>query len=387
MFGKGITLGHLFGIPIHIDLSWLVIVGLLTYTLAEGTFPALAGSEAGILLGLDGPLPRATCWLMGLLGSIGFFASLLLHELSHALTARRFGIKTRGITLFLFGGVAEMGSEPPSPRAELAVAIAGPVISCGLGFAALGAAIAGSVFALPPAVNGVLGFLGWANLLLAVFNLIPAFPLDGGRVLRATLWWFLGDLRRATRIGSGIGSGFGVVLVAVGAVELVLHRNPYGLWTLLVGLFLRRAARLSYQQLLLSRNLEGETVARFMQQDPVTVPRAISVAELVQGYIYRHRVKLFPVVDGERLLGCVTTRRVQQLPRDEWEHTTVGAVTQACSPDNTVAPGDDAMHALAVMSRLHQSRLLVVDGERLVGILNLKDLLDFLSLKMELEGR
>jgi CBS-domain-containing membrane protein len=169
-------------------------------------------------------------------------------------------------------------------------------------------------------------------------------------------------------------------------LSLVSGSFASGLWLFLIGLFLRNAATASYQQLLLRRTLEGEPVSRFMHADPVTVPRAISVLELVQSYIYRYHFKMFPVVDDSgRLLGCVTSRRVRELPRDEWDRQTVGALAERCTPENTVRADTDAMEALSRMSRTGASRLMVVDEDRLLGILSLKDLLHFFSLKMELE--
>jgi CBS domain-containing protein len=187
-------------------------------------------------------------------------------------------------------------------------------------------------------------------------------------------------------VTSAIGAGFGFVLIGVGVFLLVATGDFVGgMWLAILGLFLRGAARMSYQQLLLRRVLEGEPVSRFMQAEPVTVPRHISVAELVEDYVYRHHHKLYPVVDGARLVGCVTTRQIKELPREEWATTSVGALASGCSPENSIPPDTDAMEALSRMSRTRASRLLVVDGERLVGILTLKDLLELFSLKIELE--
>jgi Zn-dependent protease/CBS domain-containing protein len=376
MFGRSFDLFSIFGFKIRLDLSWFVVAVLVTWSLAEGYFPDAAPD-----------LPQATHWVMGVAGALLLFASVVAHELSHALTARRFGLEMRGITLFIFGGVAEMNDEPPSAKAEFWVAIAGPVASV---------LIAGAFFALqgvgglPPSVGAVVGYLATINVVLAVFNLVPAFPLDGGRVLRSALWQWRGDLRWATRITSRIGSTFGTLLIVLGVLLLVTGGSESfvnAMWMALIGLFLRSAAQRSYQQLLLRRTLEGEPVSRFMQAEPVTVPRHISVEELVREYVYRHHFKLFPVVDGERLVGCVTTRKIKELPREEWERTSVGVLAADCTEENSIRPDADAMQALARMSGGDVSRLMVVDDAgRLVGILALKDLLAFLSLKIELEG-
>ena len=373
MNGRSITLFQLLGFKVRVDFSWLFLAVLVTWSLALGAFP----------LWYEGLAP-ATYWAMGVAGMIGLVFSLVFHELSHSLVARRYGLPIKGITLFIFGGVAEMSDEPPSAQAEFAVAIAGPIMSFAIGGVCGIATLFGPGVGLPVEATLVIGYLALLNVLLALFNLVPAFPLDGGRMLRSALWYWKGDLRYATRVTSAIGGGFGILLIILGVVG-VLSGNVFALWYVLIGLFVRNAAQMSYQQLLLRRALEGETVERFMHRDPITVPRAISVTELVEGYVYRHHHKMFPVVDDDRLVGCVTTRQIQQLPRDEWNRTTVGALAQSCSADNSVPPDEDAMKALSLMSKNGLSRVLVVDQERLVGILSLKDLLDFLSLKIELE--
>jgi Zn-dependent protease/CBS domain-containing protein len=377
MFGNRIRLFRVAGIQISADLSWFIVLALVTWSLAN-TFPS---EEAGVP-GLSPP----TYWVMGFVGALLLFASIVLHELGHALTAQRLGVPIRGITLFIFGGVAEMSDEPPTAKAEFMVAIAGPIVSVVLGVAFLGLAGAGGAAGWPAPVVAVSTIVGTINLVLVVFNMIPAFPLDGGRVLRSALWQWKGNLRWATKISSQIGSVLGIALIALGvAIAIGTGELISGMWFALIGLFVRSAARMSYQQLLLRRALEGEPVSRFMHAEPIAVPRAISVADLVRDYVYRHHFKTFPVVEGDRLVGCVSTKDVRQLPREEWDRQTVGALAEQCSPENTVAPDLDAMKALSLMSRTGRSRLLVADGDRLLGIISLKDLLKFFSLKMELE--
>jgi Zn-dependent protease/CBS domain-containing protein len=375
VFGKPIELFEIFGFRVRIDPSWFIVALLVTWNFATIVFPAqLAGRT------------HATYWTMGIAGSLVYFLSVLLHELSHSLVARTYGLEMRGITLFIFGGVAEMPQEPTTPRSEFVIAAAGPLASVGIALVCGGIGLAGQTFGWPAPVITVLLYLGILNGALAVFNLIPAFPLDGGRLLRSVLWGWKKDLRRATRISSTIGSGFGLLLIAVGGVEIFSGSFTSGLWMCLIGLFVRNAAAASYQQLLLRRALEGEKVSRFMHPDPVTVPRGISIEDLVRDFIYRFHYKMFPVVDdGGRLLGCVTTRQVKELPREEWDRQTVGALAARCAPENTVEADADAMEALSRMNRTGVSRLMVVDGDRLLGILTLKDLLRFLALKMELE--
>ena len=323
---------------------------------------------------------------MGVGGAIGLFLSIVFHELCHSLVARRYGLPMKGITLFVFGGVAEMTDEPSSPKAEFLMAAAGPLSSILLGLV-LYLAVAGlEGGVLPPQISGVAQYLAFINLILAVFNLIPAFPLDGGRILRSALWQWKKNLRWATRIASAIGSAFGVLLIAVGIFNVIMGRIVSGIWQFMIGMFLRNAAQMSYRQVLIRRALEGETVGRFMKTEPVTAPSEISLQELVDKYIYAHHYKMYPVVDDGKLIGCVTMRKVKNVPHEQWKERTVRDVANQCSSENSISPGADALRALAVMSRTGNGRLMVVDEGRLVGIITLKDIMGFLSAKIDLGG-
>lgn len=378
MFGKRLRIFSLFGFEVRIDASWLVIMTLVAWSLAAGYFPSRFA---------DAHLSTSTFWLMGIFGGLGLFASIIFHELCHSLVARAYGIPMKGITLFIFGGVAEMGDEPRSPKAEFLMAIAGPVASVALSFGFLGTNYVGVHSGWPIPLVGVLGYLGFINLLLAAFNMVPAFPLDGGRVLRAVLWSWRKNLRWATRMSSQIGSAFATGLIVLGILRILLASDLIsGFWFLLIGLFLRNAARMSYSQMIMRRGLEGEPVSRFMTATPVTVPRGVSVAQLVADFIYRYHFKMFPVMDNGQLLGCVTIQQVKEMPHEEWDRHVVGEITSPVSPENAIRPDADAMEALSAMNRTGESRLMVVDEGRLLGIVSLKDLLKFLSLKVELEG-
>jgi len=375
MFGRRFHLFTLFGFPIRADLSWFIIAALFAGSYATQYLPEL---YAG--------LPESTYWAMAITLTLGLFGSVVLHEVSHALAARHYRLVMDGITLFIFGGVAEMIDEPPHPRAEFVVAVAGPAASLAIG-AGLGALwLGGPSLGLAVPLLGVLGHLAVMNLVLVAFNLIPAFPLDGGRVLRSILWDFGKDLTRATRITSAIGAGFGIVLILLGGVLFAAGAFVAGVWNVLIGLFLRHAARLSYRRVLLRNALEGEPVSRFMHQQPVTVPRAISIEDLVKEFVLRYRSKMFPVVDGERLVGCITTQQIRRLPREEWARQTVGSIAESCASWWTVSPSTDALEALTRMSSRGVSRLLVAEGDRLVGVLSLADLLRFFTLKRELSS-
>jgi len=375
MFGRRVTLFKLLGFAVRVDVSWLIIVVLVTWSLAQGLFPHY----------YEG-LPKPVYWVMGAFGALGLFVAIVFHELSHSLVARRYGLQIKGITLFIFGGVAEMTDEPPSAKAEFMMAIAGPLASVAFALACYAIYVMGKVGGWPVPVIGVLWYLAFINVILAGFNMIPGFPLDGGRILRSILWYWKGNLRWATRIASQIGAGFGTVLVILGIVYIVFGNFVSGIWWFLIGMFLRNASQMSYQHLLRRKMLEGETVRRFMKAEPVTVPPSITIKELVEDYIYRYHFKMFPVTDGDRLIGCITTQRIKGVPMEEWGIRTVGSVVEACSPDNTVSPDTDAMEALSLMNRSGASRLMVVEGSRLVGVIALKDMLRLLALKLDLEG-
>jgi CBS domain-containing protein len=293
----------------------------------------------------------------------------------------------KGITLFIFGGVAEMGDEPPHAQAELVIAAVGPLSS--LAMAALFYIIyqATGVLNLSIAVSGLLQYLAMINFFLAMFNLIPAFPLDGGRILRALLWKWKGSLRAATRTAAAIGGGFGIFLIVLGVLQVLGGGFVGGMWLFLIGLFIRSAANMSYRQLQIRRALEGEPLKRFMTTNPVTATPSMTLKDLVENYVYQYHHKLYPVVEGDQLQGCITTRQIKSIDRDSWAFTTVGEVAEPCSDHNTIDPDSDAVQALAAMRQNNASRLLVSKDQHLVGIIALKDMLDFLSMKIELEEK
>ncbi len=376
MFGRRVTLFRLFGFAVRVDASWIVIAVLVTWSLAAGVFPAeFPGLTAG------------SYWWMGLVAAIAFFGSIVFHELCHSLVANRYKLPMHGITLFIFGGVAEMGSEPATPKIEFLMAVAGPVSSIVLGLMFWGLYITGAA-TWPVQALGILAYLAWINWLLAAFNLIPAFPLDGGRILRAALWHFKGDLRRATRIASAIGGGFGALLIAYGIFRLLAGNLIAAVWYCLIGVFLRGASRASYEQLLWRTALEGEPVRRFMRPDPVAVRAGMSLRQLVDDYVYRYGFKTYPVVaDGtENLVGCVATSDVNRIPREEWERHHVDEIVHPCTGNTTVSPDTDAMQALTKIRENEGSNLLVTDHNRLLATVSPGDIMNFLAAKLELEG-
>ncbi len=382
MFGNRWQLFRLYGIPVSVDASWLIIVALLTLTTAN-TFPDLMQRYFGEA---TPTLPPYEYWIMGLVAALAFFACILLHELGHAIVGRSQGMSIGGITLFLFGGVAQLESEPDSARSEFLMAIAGPAVSVVLGLVFALLAWAGYESGWSPPIVTILGYLAFINMLVLAFNLIPAFPLDGGRVLRSILWGATGNLQRATYRASRAGQVFAWFLIAWGVMQFFAGNWLGGIWSGLIGLFLNNAAQGSYQQVLIRKALLGEPVRRFMTTQAIVVSPSVDLRHWVEDYVYRFHHKTFPVVSNGHLEGFIGTRALAQIPRSDWDRRTVGEVMERDLKAITIPPNADALEALAKMQRSGLSRLLVTEQDHLIGILSLRDLLSFLNLKIELEG-
>jgi Zn-dependent protease/predicted transcriptional regulator len=375
MFENRISLFSLFGFKVKLDMSWFVLAVLITWSLAKGVFPYY-------FKGLD----NSTYWWMGAAGAVGLFISIVFHEFFHSLVAKAYGLPMKGITLFIFGGVSEMEDEPQSPKVEFLMAIAGPLSSV---------VLAGIFYVLmafshslqtPISISGVLGYLSMINIILAVFNLIPAFPLDGGRVLRSILWGYKHNLRWATHVASTLGSLFGMLLILLGVINFITGNFIGGIWYFLIGMFIRNASKMSYRQLVIRKALAGEPVERFMKAEPVTVAPNITLTELVRDYFYKYHYKMYPVTEDGTVEGCITSKQLKQIPHNLWDNYKVKDLIEPCTKDNTVSAHTDAVKALSLMSSTGNSRLMVLEGNKLQGIVTLKDLLKFLSLKIDLEG-
>jgi len=374
MFGKSIDLFKAFGFQFKVDLSWLIIAALVTWSLAVGFFPHV----------LEGLRPL-DYWKLALVGAFGLFFSILFHEFWHSMVARRFGVEVNSITLFLFGGVAEMRQDAASPKSEFWIAVAGPLASLFLALVFFLLTRLGAGMGMGEALASVFMYLSLVNLILAAFNLIPAFPMDGGRILRAALWNIKKDQQWATRVSSNFGMAFGLVLIGLGLLNVLTGNMVGGLWYALIGFFIRFAARNSYQQLAVKNALAGESV-RALMKEPVTVPGSITLREMVEEYVYRHHHKFFPVQDKVGVKGCVTTRQVGEVPREKWSRTTVEEIMSQCSLGNSVQPDDDVAEVLLKMNTSGLSRMMVMDNDQLVGIISLKDILGYLAMRMELQG-
>lgn len=369
MTGRGIRIGTIFGIPIRIDYSWLVIVLLLTASLSAGfgqSFPYLS------------LLPRLA---LGLTASMLLFGSVLLHELSHAVVALRHGVGIRGITLFIFGGAAEMMDEPNNATAELRIAIAGPIMSLALAVAGWGIYTAGLGRAPLPLVDMV-GILARMNLMLVAFNIVPGFPLDGGRVLRAALWGLWGSLSAATRVASGVGSFFGTMVIVMGFLWIFAYDNFVGgLWFVLIGFFLRSAARTSYQQLLLRQAVEGVKARDLMSLQLIWVSPDMPVVEAVDEIMLPRGLSEVPVTDNGRLLGELSLARLRAIDRSGWEKLYVADVMSRESLTQSVSPEEEALKVLMLLGQTERFLPVVERGE-LVGVVSRKEALRRLQLRL-----
>lgn len=370
-----LVLFNIGGFAVKIDWSWVILAFLIAWTLAEGVFPSLYTG-----------LPTLTYWWMGLAGLGGLFLSILLHELSHSIVARYYKVPIRGITLFIFGGAAELDDEPHSPQIEFRMAIVGPIVSLGLAGIFYVATLIGEGSGWSDATLGVVRYLMSLNIVLAVFNLIPGFPLDGGRVLRAMLWHRWRDLHRATRVASKAGVWFALLLMGLGVVSILGGDLGTGLWWTLIGLFLRNAAASSYYDLRTRELMRSRKVRDFMSGSPIAVSPGSSIQQFVDEFVLRYHHEFFPVVENGRIIGSISLAQVRRLARDAWSSATVGDVLVPLSDENAIEAEVGAIAALRAMQRHKSSRLMVVDGGILVGILALKDLLKILSLEISLEG-
>ncbi len=374
MFGKSINLIKVFGFQVKVDISWIIIAVLVTWSLAVGFFPHY----------LEGLRPM-DYWILAILGALGLFFSIVFHEFWHSFVARKMGVSIRGITLFVFGGVAEMEEDPKTPKSEFWIAIAGPLSSLFLALIFYLIFDLSRKMDMAQGVTSVFMYLALINLILAIFNLIPAFPMDGGRILRAILWHLKKDLRWATQAAANMGSVFGFLLMGLGLLNLLTGNFVGGLWYFVIGMFIRFVAQNSYRQLMVRNALQGETVNSLMKK-PVYVPGDISLREMVEDYVYKHHFKMFPVREGDSLRGCVNTRQIGEIDRKNWPDIMVREITKQCSPENTVGPEEDVTKVLSKMNQTGLSRMMVVENGELKGIISLKDIMAYISARMEVQG-
>lgn len=362
-----IQLGRIAGIRIGINWSWLVVFALIVWSLAVAVFPDQnPGFSDGQYLAL------------AVAAALLFFASLLLHELGHALQAKREGMEIEGINLWLFGGVAQFKGWFPGAGAEFRVAIAGPLVSLVLGVLFVGLAAGAG---LPNALDGVAAWLGYTNLVLLAFNLLPALPLDGGRVLHAALWFARGDLTWATRVASAAGRGFGFLFIALGLAMFIFEGTFSGAWLAFVGWFLLQAATAEARYIATEQALEGVRVRDLMVERPVTVSADVSLGQFMDDVARSQRYTTYPVVEGGRPVGLLAFRSVAGVPRDQWDKRRVREVMIGLDDVPRLTDDEPAIDALAELSESRVSRGLVVNDGRLIGLISITDLLRALEVR------
>ena len=373
---KGIKLFRVFGIQISLDYTWFIVFVLFAWSLSYGYFPF---QHPG--------LPTGTYLTMGILSATLLFACVLIHEISHSVTANRLGMDIHEITLFIFGGVAQLTKEPEDAATELKIAIAGPAASLVLALLFYGSAAAVNPEAFP-LLKSVLGYLALINFILLAFNMIPGFPLDGGRVFRALWWMRTGDLNKATKVASNIGKGFALFLIVMGFFQIFMGNFVGGLWFVFIGVFVQQAAESGYQQVVIKKALSGLKVKDLMSKPVITVDETSSVTEAVENYFFKFHHASFPVKSDGHVSGLLTLNNVRAIEKEKCSETRVSDAMNRLGPNDTMSPDDSAMEALAKMMSNHNGnlgRFPVVQNGQLVGIISRQDIMKMLEFKAGLE--
>lgn len=361
------------GVQIAIDYSWIVIFLLVLWSLSAGYFPEVHPGY-----------PSSEYWLVGVFGTLLFFASIVIHELSHAMVGNALGQPVKRISLFIFGGMAHLGHEPTNANAELKIAAVGPLTSFVLG---------GIFFSIPallglrrayPMWSSVFDYLGFINIALGLFNLLPGFPLDGGRILRAALWARTGDFRRATARAADWGRGIAWGLIFLGALEIFGGALVGGLWLIFIALFLRGAASSSYQGIIMEQVLGGAQVRDLMVREPEVIEAGTTVAAAVEEHFTRHGFTGFPVVDNGRPVGMISIGLIRDCPPAERASKRIAEVMRPLDPALAIAPGATLAQALRQMAEAETGRLLVMDQNRLAGLITRGAIAHFIMVRNEL---
>jgi Zn-dependent protease/predicted transcriptional regulator len=371
---RGLHLLRIRGTQIIIDYSWFVIFFLVIYTMAESYFPQQHSR-----------FTTTQYWLMGLVAAVLLFASVLIHELAHSLVASKFGINVRSIRLFIFGGVTQVSAEPQTGRHEFLIALAGPAMSMALGLFFGMIYVALYLGATHPAGEAVSWYLASANVVLALFNLIPGFPLDGGRILRAILWDRWDDMTRATKVVSQIGNSFALFLIIIGVLQFLITQSVVsGLWLIFIGLFMKQSAAGSYQAIALTNALAGVKIRQIMTENVVTVDWLVSIDELVRDYIYKHQFANFPVFNRDEYVGMVSLADVKGVPKELWPFKQVRDIMTPIEHVPSLKPTDDATEALARMVSADLGRMPVIENGHLIGIVSRRDIMNLFRIKSDL---
>jgi Zn-dependent protease/CBS domain-containing protein len=367
-----LKLGSIAGIDIRLHYTWVFAFFLIALSLALGYFPT-SNSEFGV----------GTLWILGIVAAMLLFGSVLLHELAHSLVASARGLRVNSITLFIFGGVSSIAKEPTSSKDEFLIAVVGPLTSFGLaGIFWLLAQVAPS----GSGIGAIAGYLGFANLLLGLFNIVPGFPLDGGRVLRSIIWASTRNMARATRVASYMGQTIAFVLIAWGIVNVLSGNFVGGLWTAFIGWFLNNSAESARQQASVQSLLDGVPVSSVMDVLPEAARPALSVREFMLEHAVRHGQRALPVLDEGRLLGIVSITDAKHLGQGGWDATPVSDIMSPV-PLKTVRPEADLNAALRLLVENDLHQLPVLQNGRLVGMLSRTDIMRYIQFGRELRSR
>jgi Zn-dependent protease/CBS domain-containing protein len=371
------------GIDIGIHYTWIFIFILISWSLAQGVFPVQHPGQS-----------LATYWVMGISTSLLLFVSVLLHELAHSLVAKARGMQVSSITLFIFGGVSNLAEEPEKPRVEFVMAIVGPLTSLVLGgifwvlssiltgtAISFGELLSGSQYRTP--VESVIGYLGWLNITLAIFNLLPGFPLDGGRVLRSIVWGSTGSLIRATNIAGRVGQFFGWALIAFGLYQSLTGNFLGGLWIAFIGWFLNSSADASRKEITLREQLSHIKVRELMSPNPEAIHPETTVEEMVSNIFRKHHGRAVPVCQDGQLVGIVTITDVKGVPQQKWAETPVKQI-MTTSPLYTVSPEDNLNVVLALIAQHDINQVLIKEQGRCAGLLSRADIIRLLQMRQEL---
>lgn len=363
-------LGNIAGIDIRINYTWIFIFVFISWSLAQGFFPQ---SYPG--------WSTTTYWATGVIAAILLFASVLAHELSHSLTARSRGMSVNSITLFIFGGVSNLEDEPEEPKVEFVMSMVGPLTSLGLAGAFWG--FLQLVGDQQSPLAAILFYLALVNGLLGIFNLLPGFPLDGGRILRSFLWQRTGSIVRATNIAGTVGRFIGWGMVGFGIFQLLSGNFVGGLWLAFIGWFLASMADASRREMIMRQHLKGVKVSEVMDSEIEAINPTTKVQQLVDDIIHQRHRRAAPVADEGHVVGIVTVTDLKNLPQDKWQYTSVRDIMTR-EPLYTVKPDDELDKAVKLITRHDINQLLVLEKERLVGMLNRADLISHLQVRQEL---
>lgn len=370
-----ISLGRIYGIEIEINASWLVVFALITYSLATSNFPQNYPKW-----------PVVFMWSFAGLIAVMLLVSILLHELCHSLVSKRLGINVKRITLFIFGGMAEIEKEPDRPAKEFKIALAGPAMSLFLFFLFWLSAMLSTILGIPEYIIVFFSYIAGINLTLAIFNLIPAFPMDGGRVLRALIWQITHNLQKATKITTGIGRIFGYLLSLIGILYIVYGVFLNGIWLVFIGFFIGQSAKSSYQSLMITDLLGKTSVRKFMTEEVVSVDEQLSIKELVELYFLKYKFVMFPVKRQDEIVGIVNISSIQDLSPDSWKSITVKEVMLPLTDDMIALPEETVADVLNKLFGNEAGRVLVMEQNRLIGIVTRTDVLNYLRIHSQLNS-